>query len=198
MAEMGHMESLWWERGQPQRGVGRRSVYLEVRKWLRRQQWRGQKGRWGHIRPHGPHWCNRCYGSILSRGVACPNVLFQMLILAAVWRIDWRNWERNEESRRKLLESSQVKLGDHLDWGGGSEMAQRRQIWEVAGRSDGLGSGLGLVGEWKGGVKDDLRFLVYKIGWWYLLWWRTMDGSQFCGENIRSSVRYMTAPISWN
>ena len=119
-------------------------------------------------------------------------------ILAAVWRIDWRNWERNEESRRKLLESSQVKLGDHLDWGGGSEMAQRRQIWEVAGRSDGLGSGLGLVGEWKGGVKDDLRFLVYKIGWWYLLWWRTMDGSQFCGENIRSSVRYMTAPISWN
>ena len=49
-------------------------------------------------------------------------------------------------------------------------MAQRRQIWEVAGRSDGIGSGSDLVGEEKGGVKDDLRFLVYKTGWWHLLW----------------------------
>lgn len=35
--------------------------------------------------------------------------------LAALWRLDWRELEGNEDSGRQLLESSQVKLGDCLD-----------------------------------------------------------------------------------
>lgn len=36
-------------------------------------------------------------------------------------------------------------------------------------------------GEGEGGVQDDLRFLVYKIGWWHLSWRRTMVGRQVLG-----------------
>lgn len=38
-------------------------------------------------------WCNESQGSILSRGVTCPNLDFQVLTLAAMWRIDWREQE---------------------------------------------------------------------------------------------------------
>lgn len=40
-------------------------------------------------------------------------------------------------------------------------MGQRRWMWIVFRRSDWLGNGLDLGGEGKGGVKDDLKFLVY-------------------------------------
>lgn len=30
------------------------------------------------------------YGSILSSGVTCPNLHLPVLVLAAVWRRDWR------------------------------------------------------------------------------------------------------------
>ena len=115
--------------------VGRRSVYLEVREWLRSWQWRGQKGRWGHIGPHGPYWCSRCHGSILSRGVVCPNVHFQMLILAAVWRIDWRNWDRKwgEQGEMTGIISSETWWSLGLrgwEWNG-TKKADMGSCWEV-------------------------------------------------------------------
>lgn len=143
----GHMESLWWERGQPQRGVGRRSVYLRLSGWEAAME--RPERQVGHISPHGPHWCNRCYGSIWAGELHGPNVPFQMLILAAVWR-DILS-ELREQMRR-----AGGNYWNHLKWNlvitwtegrewNGTKKADMGSCW----RSDGLGSGLGLRGEWK-------------------------------------------------
>lgn len=112
-------------------------------------------------------WCSGNCGSILGRGVAD-----RVLPLAAVWRTGWQELEGSGNSDRKLLGSSQAKLNDRLEWGGGSEVRSREWNWTVLRRSDGLGGGLdlGAEGEGEGGVKDDWSLLVYKIGWWHLPW----------------------------
>lgn len=85
--------------------------------------------------------------------------------LGSVEEGHWRNWESKWGEQEETIESGpQVKLGDHLDWGGGRNGTKKADRKLLGGQMD-------LAVDWVGGwVKVEvsrmiLRFLVYKIGW---------------------------------